>query len=229
MTFQRCPHFWSTWFTWGEGRREGKQTNFNLSHKYTGSLIPASLPHAYFVPELGCPPSPNSTLPRSDLTHPWSQVVKHSTGGPRNVKVWEAFRDTEMLPTGCRTTGKLSTKPRWAGSAYHVQRPQVLGSCQSFSCLVVKTVSWTFWAPTKQWVPRPQETMDLGIVLEVRTVYQLQIKWVLNSEEKEPWTSAGNVPMTLTITENLEWNWPCNSRQSFKPLVRLGRPLSATA
>lgn len=71
--------------------------------------------------------------------------------------------------------------------------------------------------------------MDLGIVLEVRTVYQLQIKWVLNSEEKEPWTSAGNVPMTLTITENLEWNWPCNSRQSFNALVRLGRPLSATA
>lgn len=49
------------------------------------------------------------------------------------------------------------------------------------------------------------------------------------SEEKEPWTSAGNVPMTLTITENLEWNWLCNPRQSFKALVRLGRPRVTTA
>lgn len=100
-------------------------------------------------------------------------------------------------------------------------------------CLVLwlKTVSWTFWAPTKQWVPRSQETMDLvglGIVLEGLTVYQIQIKWVSElSEEKEAWTSAGNVPMTLT--ENLEWSWPCNSRQSFKALVRLGRLQVATA
>lgn len=188
MTFQRCPHFWSTWFTWGEDRRGGKQTNSSLSHKYAGSLIPASLPRAYFVPELGCPPSPNSTLPCSDLTHPLPQVVKHSTGGPRNVEVWEASRDTEMFPTGCKTAGKLSTKPRWAGSAYHVQRPQVLGSCQSFSCLVVGDCLLNFLGSTKQWVPRPQETMDLvgiGIVLEGLTVYQLQIKWVPNSLKRK--------------------------------------------
>ena len=234
MTFQRCPHFWSTWFTWGEGRREGKQTNSNLSHKYAGSLIPASLPHAYFVPELGCPPFPHSTLPCSDLTHSWSQVVKHSTEGPRNVNVWEASRDTEMFPTGCRTTGKLGcrTKPRWAGSAYHVLRPQVLGSCQSFSCLVVEDCLLNFLGSYK--TVGSQASGDYGSGGNRNCfggAHSLPAPSKMGSElsqEKEPWTSAGNIPMTLTITENLEWNQLCNSRQSFKALVRLGRPLSAT-
>jgi hypothetical protein len=45
-----------------------------------------------------------------------------------------------------------------------------------------------FLGSTKQWVPRPPETMDLvglGIVLEGLTVYQLQIKWVPNSLKRK--------------------------------------------
>ena len=138
-----------------------------------------------------------------------------------------------MFPTGCRTTGKLSTKPRWAGSAYHVQRPQVLGSCQSFSCLVIGDCLLNFLGSYK--TVGSQASGDYGSG-ENRNCFggahSLPAPNNMGykvSEEKEPWTSAGNVPTTLTITENLEWNWPCNPRQSFKALVRLGRPQVTTA
>lgn len=53
----RCPYRWSksSSLLGGRGRRWGKQTNFSLSHKYAGSLIPASWPPAYSLPKLGCP------------------------------------------------------------------------------------------------------------------------------------------------------------------------------